>query len=89
MHAFLASDLDLEAERVLEIIGETRTQHPDGTIAVQSERAGISGEFGAGLGVVAADFNGDGWTDIYVANDGDPNQLWFNQKDGTFRNEAL
>ena len=54
-----------------------------------SERAGISGEFGAGLGVVAADFNGDGWTDIYVANDGDPNQLWFNQKDGTFRNEAL
>ena len=34
VHAFLASDLDLEAERVLEIIGETRTQHPDGTIAV-------------------------------------------------------
>ena len=34
VHAFLASDLDLEAERVLEIIGETRTQHPDGTVAV-------------------------------------------------------
>ena len=34
VHAFLASDLDLEAERVLEIIRETRTQHPDGTIAV-------------------------------------------------------
>ena len=32
----------------------------------------------AGLGVVAADFNGDGSMDIYVANDGDANQLWLN-----------
>ena len=46
-------------------------------------------EFGHGLGVVAADFDGDGWIDIYVANDGDANQLWINQKDGAFRNEAL
>ena len=37
----------------------------------------------------SADFNDDGWIDIYVANDGDPNQLWINQKDGTFKNEAL
>jgi hypothetical protein len=41
------------------------------------------------LGVVSADLNDDGWIDIYVANDGDPNQLWINQKDGTFKNEAL
>ena len=54
-----------------------------------SSKSGIDREFGAGLGVATADFNGDGWTDIYVANDGDPNQLWVNQKDGTFRNEAL
>ena len=54
-----------------------------------SSSAGIDREFGAGLGIVTADFNGDGWTDIYVANDGDPNQLWMNQKDGSFRNEAL
>jgi hypothetical protein len=51
--------------------------------------AGIDKEFGHGLGVVTADFDGDGWMDIYVANDGDPNQLWINQKNGTFRNEAL
>jgi hypothetical protein len=51
--------------------------------------AGVDKEFGHGLGVVAADFNDDGWIDIYVANDGDPNQLWINQKNGTFRNEAL
>jgi len=38
---------------------------------------------------VTADFNDDGWTDIYVANDGDPNQLWINQKNGTFSNDAL
>jgi hypothetical protein len=51
--------------------------------------AGLDKEFGHGLGVVTADFNDDGWMDIYVANDGDPNQLWINQKNGTFKNEAL
>ncbi len=51
--------------------------------------AKVDKEFGHGLGVVTADFNDDGWIDIYVANDGDPNQLWINQKNGTFVNEAL
>src|SRR6185503_8112090 len=51
--------------------------------------AGVQKEFGHGLGIVTADFNNDGWLDIYVANDGDPNQLWTNQKNGTFVNEAL
>ena len=36
-----------------------------------------------------ADFNGDGWLDIYVANDNQENLLWMNQRDGTFRNTAL
>src|SRR6185369_15735137 len=51
--------------------------------------AGISKEFGHGLGIVTADFNNDGWIDIYVANDGDQSQLWINQKNGTFVNDAL
>lgn len=51
--------------------------------------AGVDKEFGHGLGVVAADFNDDGWIDIYVANDGDHNQLWINQKNGGFINDAL
>jgi hypothetical protein len=51
--------------------------------------AGVAKEFGHGLGVVTADFDGDGWIDICVANDGDPNQLWINQRDGTFKNDAL
>ena len=46
----------------------------------------MSREFGPALGVSTADFNGDGWIDIYVANDGAPNQLWINRHDGTFTN---
>src|SRR6266436_10164046 len=61
----------------------------DGTFEDVTVSAGLEKEFGHGLGVVTADFDGDGWLDIYVANDGDPNQLWINQKNGTFRNEAL
>jgi hypothetical protein len=60
-----------------------------GSFADVTVAAGVDKEFGHALGVVTADFDGDGWTDIYVANDGDPNQLWINQKNGTFRNEAL
>ncbi len=51
--------------------------------------AGVDKEFGHGLGVVTADFDDDGWIDIYVANDGDHNQLWTNRKNGTFTNDAL
>jgi hypothetical protein len=49
----------------------------------------MANEYGPALGVSTADFNGDGWIDIYVANDGAPNQLWINQRDRTFKNTAL
>ena len=61
----------------------------DGKFVDVTAASGINAELGHGLGVVSADFNDDGWADIFVANDGDPNQLWVNQKDGTFKNEAL
>jgi hypothetical protein len=61
----------------------------DGTFTDVTVEAGLSREFGPALGVSTADFNGDGWIDIYVANDGQPNQLWINQHDGTFKNTAL
>ena len=44
---------------------------------------------GRGLGVVCLDLTGDGWADFFVANDGEANQLWVNQKDGTFAEEAI
>jgi enediyne biosynthesis protein E4 len=61
----------------------------DGTFTDVTAAAGMDREFGPALGVVTADFNRDGWIDIYVANDGAPNQLWINRKDGTFMNTAL
>jgi hypothetical protein len=54
-----------------------------------SQRSGITRSFGPTLGVIGVDVQGDGWLDIYVANDADPNQLWLNQRDGSFRDEAL
>ena len=61
----------------------------DGTFVDVTDRALVGHGFGRGLGVVTADFDNDGWTDIYVANDGGDNLLWMNQHDGTFRDEAL
>ena len=61
----------------------------DGTFTDVTAAAGMGREFGPALGVSTADFNGDGWIDIYVANDGAPNQLWINRHDGTFTNTAL
>jgi enediyne biosynthesis protein E4 len=52
-------------------------------------QAGLAREYGPALGVSTADFDGDGWVDLFVANDEQENQLWINQRDGTFVNKAL
>ncbi len=54
-----------------------------------TEEAGIGLALGPGLGVVCADFDSDGWLDVYVANDGTANQLWKNKGDGTFEDLGL
>jgi hypothetical protein len=54
-----------------------------------SEAAGITKADGAGLGVSTGDYDGDGWLDLYVANDATPNQLWINHRDGTFVDQGL
>jgi enediyne biosynthesis protein E4 len=61
----------------------------DGTFEDVTEAAGIGAAVGPGLGVVCADFNGDGWPDIYVANDGAAAHLWINQRNGTFKETSL
>jgi hypothetical protein len=62
----------------------------NGTFTDVSTRAGIASSPARGLGVLASDINGDGWIDLYVANDGDANQLWINQRgSGAFKDEAL
>lgn len=61
----------------------------NGTFQDVTDTSGLGGAVGTGLGVGTADFNGDGWPDFYVANDAMPNHLWINQRDGTFKNEAM
>jgi hypothetical protein len=61
----------------------------DGTFTNVSESSGITSADGPGLGVVGADFNQDGRSDFYIANDGVANQLWLNQGDGRFVDDAL
>ena len=61
----------------------------NGTFADVSESAGIARTSGSGLGVAAADFNQDGRSDFYIANDGMANNLWLNRGNGTFADEAL
>ncbi len=54
-----------------------------------SAEAGIKGKLSYGLGVIADDFNDDGWPDLYVANDSVPNFMWINNKKGGFVETGL
>ena len=61
----------------------------DGTFTDVSKEAGIHSVWGNGLGVTVGDVNDDGLLDVFVANDEMNNQLWMNQGDGTFIDDAL
>jgi enediyne biosynthesis protein E4 len=62
----------------------------DGTFSDVSERSGIAKASGSyPMTAVAADYDDDGWPDVYVACDSTPSWLFRNQKDGTFRQEGL
>ncbi len=56
----------------------------NGTFTDVSREAGLREADGNGLGIVCSDFDGDGRIDVFVANDGMPNQLWRNEGGGRF-----
>jgi hypothetical protein len=71
----------------LDYEGETNVlfhNNCDGTFTDVTEKSGIGAYVGREMGVTAADFDNDGWDDIYVANDRTENLLFRNKHDGTF-----
>lgn len=60
----------------------------DGTFIEQTEESGLAGS-GKTLGAITMDINRDGWPDIVLANDTDPDQLFLNLQDGTFEDIGL
>jgi enediyne biosynthesis protein E4 len=61
----------------------------DGTFEDVTERSGLAAKKGRALGVAFADYDGDGFTDIFVANDGMQQYLFHNNGNGTFTECAL
>src|SRR5271165_6730534 len=71
----------------LDYAGETNMlfhNNCDGTFTDVTDKSGIGEYVGRTMGVTAADFDNDGWDDIYVANDRTENFLFHNKHDGTF-----
>jgi hypothetical protein len=61
----------------------------DGKFEDVSAASGIASARGKGMGIAVADFDGDGWPDVFVANDTEPNFLFMNRRDGRFEEKAL
>lgn len=75
----------------LDYAGDTNVLYHNncnGTFTDVSEKSGIASVKGRTMGVTAADFDNDGWPDIYVANDKTENFLFHNKHDGTFEEIA-
>ncbi len=78
----------IDGERIVERgLNVLWHQRPDGLFEDVTARAGVDGAGRWGCGIAAADFDGDGWTDIFVTNFG-PNLLYRNRGDGTFKDVA-
>jgi hypothetical protein len=60
----------------------------NGTFSDVTKAAGLENRDGKSLAIVLADLNGDGWPDIFIANDTQRNFLYLNNRDGTFRDAS-
>jgi len=61
----------------------------DGSFENVTQRAGLNDPTCKALGVALLDYDSDGWMDLFVANDTQPNRLYRNKGDGTFSDEAI
>lgn len=61
----------------------------DGTFEDVTNKVLAGYKPGSGLGIVAVDLNADGWLDLYIANDGNANQMWINNKGKSFMDDAM
>jgi hypothetical protein len=102
---FVTRYMEWDAKRSKTCGGEWRTYCPpeefpattsilyhnrgDGTFEDVSKRSGIASQKGRGLGVAFADYDDDGFTDVFVANDGMRQFLFHNNGDGTFTERGL
>ena len=77
------------AVALADLVQQAKTSLPIGTFTDVSAGSGIGRVKGRSLGVAFNDYDGDGYTDIFVANDGMQQFLFHNNKDGTFSERAL
>ncbi len=61
----------------------------DGKFEDATQKSGLSDPTSKSLGVAILDYNGDGWPDILLANDTQPNKLYLNKQNGTFEEKAV
>ncbi|HUE20126.1 MAG TPA: CRTAC1 family protein [Bryobacteraceae bacterium] len=54
-----------------------------------SQKAGVADPNSKSLGIAVLDYNGDGWPDLFVSNDTQPNKLYRNNRNGTFTEEGM
>jgi hypothetical protein len=86
---FMATDVFCGPKQLTGDLDVLYRNNGDGTFTDVTARAGVRDPGYYGFGVVFSDLNGDGWADIYVANDSVPNLLFRNRGDGTFVEEGL
>ena len=61
----------------------------NGTFENATQKAGVADPSGKTLGIALLDYDNDGWMDMFVANDTEPNKLYHNNKNGTFTDEGI